>query len=121
MSAAFLDSAARTAISQDSTSLRTRSCSYRTTVFVGQAFRPAVGVQPARRAEAVGRAEALPHNDQNCSRNTNCILRGSRAALTVPKPLMLFRVPSVFRYRLVIVGLVSPEKFNVLLMPLNCV
>ncbi len=56
--------------------------------------------------------------DQNCSRNTSCMMRGSRAPLTVPKPLMLLIVPSALWYRFVIVGLVSPEKFRVLLMPL---
>ena len=35
------------------------------------------------------------------------MIRGSRAPLTVPKPLMLFTVPSAFRYRLVGVGLVK--------------
>ena len=48
------------------------------------------------------------------------MIRGSRAPLTVPNPLMLFTEPSGLRYRLVIAGLVRPAKLIVLLMPENC-
>ena len=56
------------------------------------------------------------------------MMRGSRAPLTVPNPLMLFTVPSAFRYRLVGAPLstvlegvmpVACAKLSVELIPLN--